>query len=248
MDNRFASVDQNPYEISLVIGDKISENKDGEFKVIHKHVFDLKNLCENRRLASDDVKKLNLNNKLKNEIKEIWKQIFTTCMHYKVYNFITEELDFKENHKKETSKEFNRQTKNIWHRELSKKLIQKWINIYGLKHIEVNPCYSSFIGNFIHDEYDPIAAAIEILRRGIVKFLKGSSLYPDTRLINQRKLDYLAGENILGQSWDSWNSLYKLTTRAGLRYRNRDKETYFLAGTNNNLRSHKSETKVLNCL
>ncbi len=245
---RFASVDQNPYEISLVIGDKKSENSDGDFKVLFKQVFDLTKLCENKGLASDDADKKRINNKLKNEIREIWKRIFVTCMHYQVYNFITEELDFKVNHKKDTNKEFNRQTKNVWHRELSKKLIYKWINVFGLKHIEVNPCYSSFIGNFIHNEYDPIAAAIELLRRGIVKFIKGSSLYPDTRLINQQKLNYLADENILCQSWDTWNSLCKLVTRAGLRYRNRNKETYFLAGINNNLTSYKSGAKVLHCL
>lgn len=242
---RFASVDQNPYELSLVIGDKKSENKDGDFNIIFKYVFDLTKLCEKTGLASDSDKQKAYNEKRKYEIKEIWKQIFTICMHYQVYNFVTEELDFKDNHKKDNNKEFNRQTKNIWHRELSKNLIYKWINVLGFNHIEVNPCYSSFIGNMIHNEYDPIAAGIEILRRGIVKYIKGSSLYPDMRLINQQKLNYLAGEN---ESCQSWNGLYKHITRAGLRYRDRDKEIYIREGTNYNLNSYKSKVKVLQCL
>lgn len=237
IDSRFASVDQNPKEISLVIGDRINNN--GEFKVVYKCVFDLEKLCDRKGLASHDEKQKSYNNKRKHELKEIWKQIFTLCKHYKVFNFITEELNLKTNHKKETNVEFNRQTKNIWHRELSKKLIEKWINIFGFNHIEVNPCYSSFIGNMIHTDYDPIAASIELLRRGIVKFIKGSSLYPDLRLINQQKLSYLVGENIPCQSWIS---LYKQITRSGMRYRNRDKKLFRV---DTNLSSHKSKVKIL---
>lgn len=234
---RFASIDTNPKEISVVIGDRI--NKNGEFKTVYKCVFDLEKLCDKTGLASDDEKQKSYNNKRKHELKEIWKRIFILCKHYKVFNFITEELNLKTNHKKETKVEFNRQTKNIWHRELSKKLIEKWINIFGFNHIEVNPCYSSFIGNMIHPDYDPIAAAIELLRRGIVKFIKGSSLYPDLRLINQQKLSYLVGENIPCQSWIS---LYKQITRSGMRYRNRDKK---LLRVDTNLSSYKSKVKIL---
>lgn len=241
---RFASVDMNPYEISLVIGDKLSENKEGDFKVIFKYVFNLEELSKKTGLSSDDEKQKSINEKRKYEIKEIWKQIFIICMHYKVFNFVTEELDFKVNHKKEKSKEFNRQTKNVWHRELSKKLIQKWINVLGFNHVEINPCYSSFVGNLIHNEYDPIAAGIEIMRRGIVKYIKGSSLYPSLCSINQQKLTYLVGENV---PCESWQQLYRQITCAGLRYRNRDKEIYFREGTNKNLSSYKSKVKIL-CL
>jgi IS605 OrfB family transposase len=241
--NKFASVDLNPKEISLVIGNKLSDNKEGDFKVIFKHVFSLEKLCDKTGLSSDDDKQKSYNQKRKHEIKEIWKQIFIICLHYKVYNFVTEELNLKTNHKKDNNKEFNRQTKNIWHRELSNKLIEKWINIYGLKHIEINPCYSSFIGNLIHNEYDPIAAAIEIMRRGMVKYIKGNSLYPDLQKINQQKLNYLVGENICSQNWQQ---LYKQIICAGLRYRNRDKEIYFREG--NYLNSYKSKVEVLRCL
>lgn len=238
--NRFAAVDINPYEIGLVIGDKLSENKDGDFKVLFNCCFNLQELSIKKGISSDDEEQKKQNNKRKHEIKEVWKQIFIICNHYKVFSFITEELNFKNNHKKETNKEFNRQTKNIWHRELTNKLISKWINVFGYKHIEINPCYSSFIGNLIHNKYDPIAASIEILRRGMVKYIKGSSLYPDICLINEQKLTYLAHENIACQNWIN---LYKQVTRAGLRYRNRDKEIYHVAGKN--LSSYKSNVQIL---
>jgi hypothetical protein len=233
---RFGAVDINPYEIGFAIGEKINDK--GEFKTIVKCVYDLSKLSENNGLSSTD--NTSNVNKRKHEIKEVWKAIFTAMIHYKVYNFVSEDLNFKPNHKKETTAEFNRLTKNIWHRTLTNQLIKKYINIYGFNHIEVNPCYSSFVGNMVHEEYDPVASAKELLRRGIVKYIKGSSLYPEIAKINRQKLTYLVGENI---EFQSFPSLYKHITCAGLRYRNR--ELISLADTN--LKSYKSKVKIF-CL
>lgn len=135
---RFAAVDINPYEIGFVVGEKI--NGKGEFKTITKLVYDLSKLSEKNGLSSEDNTQ-NVN-KRKHEIKEVWKSIFFAMIHYKVYNFVSEDLNFKPNHKKETHTELNRLTKNIWHRTLTNQLIKKYINVYGFNHIEVNPCYS----------------------------------------------------------------------------------------------------------
>lgn len=48
-------------------------------------------------------------------------------------------------------------------------------NIYGVEFIEVNACYSSFVGNFCYGSDsipDMIASSIEIARRGYKKFSK----------------------------------------------------------------------------
>ncbi len=233
---RFGAIDINPQEIGFVIGEKI--NDQGDFKTIIKHVYDLSQLSEKNGLSSTDNTK-NVN-KRKHEIKEVWKSIFTAMIHYKVFNFVSEDLDFKTNNKKETTTEFNRLTKNIWHRTLTNQLIKKYVNTYGFKHIEVNPCYSSFVGNMVHEEYDPVASAKELLRRGIVKYIKGGSLYPDIAKINRQKLTYLVGENI---QFQNFVSLYKHVTCAGLRYRNRE----LISRADTNLKSYKSKVKVL-CL
>lgn len=239
--HRFASIDTNPKEIALVIGDRLSEDKKGDFTVIFKKTFNLEELCEKKGFASSSKRGKSYNNKRKHELRNVMKEIFKICLHHKVFNFVSEDLNIKINHKKENSVEFNRQVKNIWHRELTSKLITKWVNIHGFKHIPVNPAYSSFIGNMIYNDYDPVAAATELLRRGMVKYIKGSSLYPDLRLINQQKLNYLVGEN---NSCQSFKSLYTYVTCAGLRYRNREKPKNSTR-VGKYLNSYKSKVKIL---
>ncbi len=75
---------------------------------------------------------------------------------------------------------------------------------------------------------------------GIVKYIKGGSLYPDIAKINRQKLTYLVGENI---QFQNFVSLYKHVTCAGLRYRNRE----IISRVDTNLKSYKSKVKVL-CL
>lgn len=148
-----------------------------------------------------------------------------------------EDLVFKDN--RDNNKEFNRLTKNIWNRGLVEQLITKYVQNIGLNLVKVNPCYSSFIGNMIYTYPDPISASLEIGRRGIVKYIKGGSIYPELTLINQEKLDYLLGENVVGE-WNSWIQLYKTISLS--RYRNP------IDGLiDKNLKSHKSRCLHLFC-
>ena len=213
-ENRFLSLDLNPNYIGLVIFD----SKDNEVdNILHKELINLNGLNKKKGTASEDIKTKKQNNKRKHEICEVWKYIFGLVKHYKVYNFAMEDLNFKFKDKDDNCKEANRQTKNIWHLTLTKQLIKKYCNQMGLNLVEVNPVYTSFIGNMIYDYQDPIASSLEIGRRGIVKYVKGSSIYPKVSRINQEKLNYLLGENVdidgLG-----WEQLYKRISL--LRYRN----------------------------
>ena len=210
---RYLSFDLNPENIGIVIFDSINN----EQVIIHKELIDMSRLCLKLGLPSYDKRQISNNNKRKHEIKEVWKYIFNLAVHYKVFNIVKEDLEFKSNKKEDKPKEFNRKVKNLWHRILTEKLILKYCNIQGLNLIEVNPVYSSFIGNMIHTDVDPIASAIEIGRRGVTKYLKGSSIYPDISLINREKLTYLLGENI-DINGVSWKQLYN--TISLLRYRN----------------------------
>jgi len=197
----------------------IFDNIDGEQKTITTKLFDLSELSTSLRFSSSDIKQVKQNNKRKHEIKEVWCQIFELVKHYKVFNFVIEELEFKnKTNTNKNSSELNKQSKNLWHRTLTINLIEKNCNEIGLKLIPIIPAYSSFIGNMIHTSYvDPIASAIEIGRRGMVKYLKGNSIYPCISLINQEKLLSLLGEND-DKTCDSWTQLYRIIYRK--RYRN----------------------------
>ena len=184
---RYMTADLNPESIGINISDKLNEKVD--LKVLVKKCFELKNLNTKLRLSSTDSLQVYQNNKRKHEIKEVWKKIFEMAVHYKVRYFVMEDLEFKPNKKEgNTTKEFHKKTKNLWHRTLTTQLIKKYCNILGITLIEVTPCYSSFIGNLIYsDTYDPIAASLELARRGMVKFTKNSSLYPSPENITNPK-------------------------------------------------------------
>lgn len=210
--NRYCSVDLNP----SYIGYSIFDYKDDKQVLIHKECIDLSKLNHKRGLSSDSSKSKYINNKRKTEICEIWKHIFVKCKHYKVYNFVMEDLEFKSTVNND-NKEFNRLTKNVWHRTLTTNLITKYCNILGINKIEVNPCYSSFIGNMVYEYYDPISSSMEIGRRGIFKYKKGYSIYPSIETINLKKLNYLLGENVIEEGL-TWKELYNMISL--LRYRN----------------------------
>jgi len=235
--NRYISIDLNPHYIGVVIFDA----KDNKIhKEIYRETIVLKKLSQKLNLPSDHPKQIKQNNKRKYEIKQVWKYIFVLAKHYKVYNFVMEDLDFNSDKVTEDKgKSFNRQTKNIWHRTLTTKLITKYCENLGLNKIEVNPCYSSFIGNMIYDYSDPVSASLEIGRRGITKYTKGFSIYPSVSLINQEKLNYLLDENedINGLNWVQIYNKISLS-----RYRNP-----IVGLKDENLHSHKSKIIRLKC-
>jgi len=232
--NRYLSVDLNPNYIGLSIFD----SKDNLVnKIIYTELIDLTKLNKKLNKSSSDSKQIKQNNKRKHEITIVWKHIFALAKHYKVYNFIMEDLEFKKNNKESKGAEFNRQTKNLWNRGLIDNLINKYCQNIGLNKVKVNPVYSSFIGNMIYTYPDPVSASLEIGRRGIVKYIKGGSIYPELSSINQEKLNYLLGENV-DKTWSNWKELYAIIPL--LRYRNP------VEGLKaNNLGSYKSKCMTL---
>ena len=128
-----------------------------------------------------------------------------------------EDLDFKNTVNNE-SKEFNRLTKTIWNRVLQTNQIVKYCNILGMKLEKVNPIYSSFQGNLIFKDYDPIASSRIIAERAYNKYEKGFSIYQGLERIDSEKLTYLLNKNISDTS--SWKQLYSEIGK--LSYRNKE--------------------------
>lgn len=110
--------------------------------------------------------------------------------------------------------------------------------------VEVNPVYSSFIGNLCNNAPDPIAASLEIARRAIFKYVKGK-FYPE--LIRKESLFNLWKES---SSWvyKSWKELFDIVKISELKYRRSlesfDSEVFRLKSS----KSFVNLYKIYNCL
>ena len=187
LNNRYIGIDLNPDFIGYSIIDKINN----DFKIIDAGCFNFKKLNIKSKENSDSDFSLYLNNKRKHEIKETLVSLFNLMKHYKVGYFVMEDLDFKEKTVNSFSKEFNRKVKNLWNRELIENLINKKCTVDGYILTKINPVYSSLIGNLTNKVFDPVAASIEISRRGAFKYDKGF-FYPEVGLLTNHTMERVA--------------------------------------------------------
>ena len=160
-DNRILGLDLNPNYIGLSV---IEFDKEDDFKVLHKQVFDLKELTDK------NISK----NKRQYEIIKICHTINNLVNYWKCKKLSIEDLNISSSDKGQ-GRNFNRLCNNVWDRTLITNKLLMLSNIYGYELVEVNPVYSSFIGNLVYgDETTPdmVAASIEIARRGYKKYEK----------------------------------------------------------------------------
>jgi hypothetical protein len=214
---RYFAFDTNPDYIGCCILDKTDNDN---IKVVHTFNYDLTEL-NNLKLnkSSVDKESIHINNKRKHGISHIWKEIFNIIKYYKCGHIVLEDLNLK--NKDLGNKTANRKVNNIWYREISNNLINKYCNKFGLISININPCYSSFIGNLLNSYTDSVNASIEICRRGIYKYKK-NNFYPkikigtimDTmsRLNKPRDVSYI-------KDYNNWIEMYRKVRESGLRYR-----------------------------
>jgi IS605 OrfB family transposase len=235
--NRYISLDLNPEYIGVSILEKLDNEN---FKIVDKFCYDLRKLTSKTNKSTNDKSTLRKNNKLKFEISQIYKQIFKITTHYKCSNFVIEDLNFKSENINENNKEFNRKTKNIWNRNYQLNLITKHCNILGINLIEVNPCYTSFIGNILYTYFDPINASIEIGRRGIFKYIKNSKFYP---VITSTIIDTMinrfssVGDVQFIKDCKNWVELFQQFKQTKIIYRFQLKDTNFNCFSMNNIKS-----------
>jgi IS605 OrfB family transposase len=159
-----------------------------------------------------DISKVLKANKRKYETSILIKEIFKLIKHYKCSYIVIEELNLK--NKDHGNKVSNRKINNLWNRELINELIHRRCNETGTILIEINPVYTSFIGNILNNEYDPIAASMEIGRKGIFKYGEGG-FYPElniTNFINDERYDEI-------KECLTWKDMYKLFTTSKWSYR-----------------------------
>ena len=170
--NRVLGLDLNPNYIGLSI---LEFNKNDEFKVVHKQVFDLSNLNITSKKSSNDSKSKYLTNKRKFELIQVCYKINKLMNYWKCNKLCIEDLNIKSSDKG-SGRTFNRLCNNVWNRNLVVNKLKILSVIYGYELVEVNPAYSSFIGNILYGNSttpDMIASSVEIARRGYKKFSKG---------------------------------------------------------------------------
>ena len=144
--NRILSFDMNPNYIGLVVMD--------DQKIRHKEIIDLTKL-----------NKITNKNKKLHETCEINSRVMALARHHRVEFIAFEDLNIKtKDHKK--GKKYNKLVNNSWNRSRLVQNLVKKCNINGIKYKEIPAFYSSFVGCLTQpEEYDSIAAAMELSRR-----------------------------------------------------------------------------------
>ena len=202
--NRILGIDLNPNYIGLSI---LEFNGKDEFKVMHKEVYDLSLLQKQGK------------NKAKHELIEINHKIVRLASHYKCSKVAVEDLNMP-SHNHRRGREYNRMCNNEWRRSITVPNLKLLCNINGIELVEVNPAYSSFIGNCLYgDETTPdmVASSIEIARRAYKKFSKGW-FYPvyDSVAVSQTVNRW---KEELFERCSSWVKAYDEVKNLEMRYR-----------------------------
>lgn len=211
-ENRILGIDLNPNYIGLSI---IEFKKNDEFEVLHKQVFDLSELTKKSGKSSDNKKSKYLNNKLKYETIAIAHKIDSLVNIWKCKTISIEDLSIKPKDQKK-GKELNRLCNNKWERNLFITKLKMLANIHKYDIVEVNPAYSSIVGNIVYGNEntpDMVAASIEIARRAYKKFEKGW-FYPkfNIQFLNEQ------WKQTLG-SVENWKELFSRIKESKLKYR-----------------------------
>ena len=237
--NIVGAIDMNPN----YIGFSISKFSNGKRKILLEEQYDISFFTKNLHLSSSHKDSKHQNNKQIFELKEVAKDIIKKCKFFHVGKFGIEDLNFKVGNSGK-GKSFNRLTKNKWKREALISALHKHCLLNKIDFIEVNPVYSSFIGNLCNEAPDPIAASLEIARRANSKYIKGQ-FYPE--LIDKTSLFNLWKESA---SWvyKSWKELFDIVKTSKVKYRRSlesfDSEVFRLKSS----KSFVNLYKIYNCL
>ena len=168
--NRVFAIDINPN----YVGWTVTDWKDNyNYTLIDSGMFSLKELNDYRNslhVKSSDKLAIYVTNKRNHEIISIAKKLFSLCRGYHCEIFAIEELTMT-SVKEETFEDRYRRRliNNQWNRNLLIQQITKHIKSSSTTLVQVEPQYSSIIGNLLNRKLelpDAVLASIEIGRRG----------------------------------------------------------------------------------
>ena len=168
--NRVLALDLNPNRIGVAVLRKQGKSS----QVLHWAIYDYPELNRKLRLASDHPKSIHQVNKRLHELSCMAREIAGLAEHFQCCRVVTERLNI-ETKDHDKGKSFNRAVNNQWTRKGFILPLIRRLEYSGIEHAEVNPAYSSKIGNLLWGWPnlipDPACAAVEIGRR----FLQGDS-------------------------------------------------------------------------
>jgi hypothetical protein len=146
--NRYLGIDLNPNWIAISIMDSDKE--------VYKELIDLR-----------ELNKFNKDKK-RYELTQINKHIINISKGFNVEYVCLEDLNIKSSNKN-LGKRFNKLVNNDWNRNYLVNNLIKWLTVNDIKHLMVNPFYTSYMGQIKNTEdYDSIAASKEVAYRGFL--------------------------------------------------------------------------------
>jgi hypothetical protein len=166
---RVLALDLNPSRLGWAVVESESSNA-GSCRCRAWGVFEFSALCHLQGLASDDPRSMAFTCKRRHELALIAKKVSLLAAHHQVSCVLTERLKIApQDHGK--GRAFNRLINRVWFRHGFLGPFRRRLDSLGIAYAEVNPAFSSKIGNALWADLlripDPACAAVEIGRRWI---------------------------------------------------------------------------------
>ena len=230
--DRIFGVDLNPNYIGYSV---IDWKSDGSYKIIKagsislKTLNDYDNSLKGLGYSSQSKERKYITNKRNHEVIQIAHRLSRLANHYGCEVFSLEDLNIKQGDIGKGTK-LNKLCNNQWNRNLLVSQIKKMNCLYKIKTLEVQPQYSSFIGNLVyrvHQLPDYVLSSIEIGRRGYEFYhqyiLKDKKMEKNIIFGNYEKdlnLYSLSLEEIgVRESFNSFLEMYSFVKNSKVRYR-----------------------------
>jgi hypothetical protein len=222
--DRILAIDMNPNQIGVVV-------KNSKGVVFHEEIIDPTQL---------NLKTLQNKNKKLHETAEMAMLVIRLAKHYQCGTIAYEDLNIEsKDHGK--GRYFNRLCNNAWNRRRFIQILNKHACLNTIKTLAIQPAYSSFVGCLMHEDFDAIAAALEIHRRAIA-FLQDQryAWFPQGDPLSHltpRWKEKLSEARI---TLKSWNHLYRFIKESRLSYRILFSPKANFVGSSFRLQSHTS--------
>lgn len=228
--NRTMQIDVNPNYIGWSVCDW---KQDYDFHLVASGMFSLEplNKYQNSLQVSSDSKEAKyITNKRKHEVIEIAKELFKLCKHYHCEVFAMEALSMKTTDLGKGRK-LNRLINGQWNRKLLFQQIRKHILASSTTLVEVQPQYSSILGNLVNRSLelpDPVLASIEIGRRGhefSCQYIFArrqhdkTVILPKLETVKESIIQSLEELGIDAPEFNDWKELWSVVKKSKVKYR-----------------------------
>lgn len=228
--NRTMAIDVNPNYIGWSV---IDWKQDYNFHIVASGMFSLEplNRYQNSLSVSSNSKEAKyITNKRRHEVIEIAKELFKLCKHYHCEVFAIEDLSITTSSLCK-GKKINRLVNNQWNRNLLFQQIRKHILASSTTLIEVQPQYSSIVGNLVNRKLelpDPVLASIEIGRRGhefSCQYIftrrqhEKTVILPKLETVKESIIQSLEELSVDAPEFNNWKELWSVVKKSKVKYR-----------------------------